>query len=184
MELFFQDKKIVFHTDVGTAYSPELLNAYLNNPSTDILHLRLSDIKSGLNELKKKFLYIEAAGGLVYNKKKELLVIQRLGVPDLPKGKIEEGEHPPEAALREVSEECGILEQKIVAPLPPSYHIYRLKNGFALKKTHWFTMRYHGIEKLMPQTEEDISAVFWADKATRHKLADQTYPNLRPYFLL
>ncbi len=184
MELYFQDKTIIFQPEIGVPYRPELLNAYLNNPTSKTIQFRTEHISEELSELKKKFIYIEAAGGLVYNKKKELLVIQRFGVPDLPKGKIETGEHPPEAALREVSEECGIMEQKIVSPLPASYHIYRLKNGFAIKKTHWFTMRYNGIERLMPQTEEDISAVFWADKAARHKLAEQTYPNLRPYFLL
>ena len=58
-------------------------------------------------------IHIEAAGGLVVNAAGKLLVIERLGVWDLPKGKLESGETAQVAALREIEEECGISNHKI-----------------------------------------------------------------------
>lgn len=60
---------------------------------------------------------IEAAGGLIVNQKKEILFIYRNGKWDLPKGKIESEENPPEAALREVKEETGLKNVKLVHSL-------------------------------------------------------------------
>ena len=50
---------------------------------------------------------IEAAGGVVFNEKNEILMIYRLKTWDLPKGKIEKGETPADAAFREVCEETN-----------------------------------------------------------------------------
>ena len=51
------------------------------------------------------FIIIEAAGGCVFNQKGQLLVIYRRNSWDLPKGKIDKGETPDIAAIREVQEE-------------------------------------------------------------------------------
>src|SRR5665213_1803978 len=57
--------------------------------------------------LRKRYKYIEAAGGLVLNEKGKVLMIHRLGVWDLPKGKLDKGETPRKAAIREIEEESG-----------------------------------------------------------------------------
>ena len=49
--------------------------------------------------LKKKLPVVKAAGGLVYNHKKEILFIYRNSKWDLPKGGIEKGETKEEAAM-------------------------------------------------------------------------------------
>jgi hypothetical protein len=54
------------------------------------------------------FRIIEAAGGLVWNPRGEILFIYRRGKWDLPKGKVDVGEEINEAAVREVKEECGL----------------------------------------------------------------------------
>ncbi len=54
------------------------------------------------------FKVLEAAGGFVRNAKGELLVFFRRGSWDMPKGKIDPGETPEQAALREVEEETGL----------------------------------------------------------------------------
>jgi hypothetical protein len=54
------------------------------------------------------FKSITAAGGLVENEHQDVLMIYRRDKWDLPKGKVDEGETIPEAALREVKEECGV----------------------------------------------------------------------------
>ena len=53
------------------------------------------------------YLLLEAAGGVVYNQEQSMLMIFRNGIWDLPKGKIERGEDPEMAAIREIFEECG-----------------------------------------------------------------------------
>ena len=56
----------------------------------------------------KSITLIEAAGGLVINRKGEYLFIYRNDKWDLPKGKLEKGERKRQGAVREVEEECGI----------------------------------------------------------------------------
>jgi len=109
------------------------------------------------------FKTIQAAGGLVFNKQNQILLIKRLGVWDLPKGKIDNGESKFEGAIREVEEECGIDELTIVKEYPCSFHTYKLKGHRFLKQTFWFKMESDFKGKLVPQTEENITEVMWTD---------------------
>ena len=101
--------------------------------------------------LRKKLPVVEAAGGLVYNNKREILFIYRKSKWDLPKGKVEQDESIETAAIREVSEECGIENPIITGSLAPTYHTYSLENQRILKKTHWYKMFYQGTNKTTPQ---------------------------------
>ena len=56
---------------------------------------------------------VKAAGGLVINKKGQILFIHRKGVWDLPKGKLDSGERLDNTAIRETSEETGIPLKKL-----------------------------------------------------------------------
>ena len=126
---------------------------------------------------------IEAAGGLVLNAEKELLVIKRLGYWDLPKGKLEEQETPKIGAIREVEEECGINDIKVIEKQPSTWHTYVLKGKKILKKTHWFLMTYNGKELLTPQAEEDITeAKFVTAKWVKKEVLTNTYASLLPLF--
>jgi len=104
---------------------------------------------------------IEAAGGVVFNDKNEVLMIYRLGYWDLPKGKIDDGESPEQAAVREVEEETGI-ENIVLGPLlTKTYHTYKNGKGKRiLKRTYWFRMKTVN-QKLVPQTEENIEIAEW-----------------------
>ena len=82
---------------------------------------------------------VSAAGGLVLNSKEEILFIYRSNKWDLPKGSIEKGESIEETAIREVEEECGIFNLKVIKPLLTTFHIY-FQNGMKLKETFWFLM--------------------------------------------
>jgi len=75
---------------------------------------------------------------LVKNQKSEYLLIKRLGIWDLPKGKIDKGETTSEAAVREVREETGLKNIEIIGQLPDTFHIYNQKGKWLLKKTYWF----------------------------------------------
>ena len=54
-----------------------------------------------------------AGGGVVFDKKKNVLLIFRNGKWDLPKGHLDKNEHIEDCAIREVEEECGIIQPKI-----------------------------------------------------------------------
>lgn len=115
-------------------------------------------------KLKEQFLeifkLIEAAGGLVFNPEGKVLSIFRRNFWDLPKGKIDPGETPEIAAVREVQEETGISEIKLGEHLVDTYHTYRTKKNRVLKKTYWYHMDTSETE-LTPQTEEDIEEATW-----------------------
>ena len=135
---------------------------------------------------KSAFKLIEAAGGAVISEGK-LLVIYRRGKWDLPKGKIDKGETPEIAAVREVAEECGITGHKIGEILPSSFHIYLMpgkKGSWIFKKTYWFEMSYDGKLTGTPQTEEDISEVKWVALHDLNEVLENTYANLKPIFQL
>lgn len=107
------------------------------------------------------FKLIEAAGGCVFNAQNELLVIYRRGSWDLPKGKIDSGETPEQAAVREVEEETGIGEISLGNFLGHTYHTYRdPKERRILKRTYWYRMQTPQ-SNLTPQTEEDIEIAAW-----------------------
>ena len=127
---------------------------------------------------------IPAAGGVVTNRKSELLFIKRMGRWDLPKGKIEKNESARDAALREVGEECGIGDLKILRPLPPTRHLYRSSyikepDNWVLKETFWFEMLYGGDGAVSPQREEDIEDVRWFARDKLATVYSSIYSNLK-----
>jgi hypothetical protein len=126
----------------------------------------------------QQFKVIEAAGGVVFNEKKELLMIHRLKKWDLPKGKIEKGENPDEAALREVCEETGVCDIEIINELTVTYHTYLLKKQNVLKKTFWFVMKCKSFSGFKVQSEESITDARWMNKAGVANSVPNMYPSL------
>ena len=110
------------------------------------------------------FPIIKAAGGLVVKNKNEVLLIFRYGKWDIPKGKAEVGESTEETALREVEEETGVTGLKIIKPLLPTFHSYRLEGKRVIKKTYWYEMSYQDDSNILPQVLENITIVKWLSK--------------------
>jgi len=108
--------------------------------------------------LKQTFKMAPAAGGIVV-KNGKIVTITRHDIPDLPKGHIEKGESPEQAALREVEEETGIDKLQIVKPLPSTWHCYFEHEEWKLKRTYWYLMQSEAELQAKPQTEEGISEV-------------------------
>ena len=124
-------------------------------------------------------LIIEAAGGMVFNPKGELLMMLRCGQWDMPKGKLDEGETIEACAVREVEEETGISNLKLNGKLQTTYHTYSFQGRTVLKPSHWFKMECTGTEDLVPQTEEDITELRWVNKVEAAALANQAFPSIR-----
>lgn len=133
-------------------------------------------VERAFDNFKKLFKVIYAAGGLI-EKDGKFLFIFRLKKWDLPKGKIDPGESPQEAAIRECEEECGITQLQIIRELNSSYHIYPYKGAMALKKTYWYHMSTLHEGTLTPQLEENIEAVEWFNENDiQKKVVNNTYP--------
>lgn len=120
----------------------------------------VTDKKKRLIEhLKDQFKIVKAAGGLVI-KDGKILMMYRLGVWDLPKGKLDKKEKVKEGAMREVEEECNIQVQ-VLEKLPKTWHSYAYKGKKILKKTSWFLMNCTDDSLMKPQAEEFIEEVRW-----------------------
>ncbi|MCS7076767.1 MAG: NUDIX domain-containing protein [Bacteroidia bacterium] len=110
---------------------------------------------------RSQFVLVHAAGGLVYNDSKQILLIYRKNKWDLPKGKVEEYEPTQDCAIREVCEETGIKEVSIIEKLATTYHEYVMNEKPILKKTDWFLMKSNYSGSFHPQVVEDITKVAW-----------------------
>ena len=108
------------------------------------------------------FKILEAAGGYVLNSDQQLLVFLRRGSWDMPKGKIDKGETPEQAAVREVNEETGLQHIELGAFLTETWHTYTQKEERILKRTYWYAMRTPDTQ-VVPQTEEDIERIEWVN---------------------
>lgn len=155
-----------------------IFDAFIESEN-NLLTFETKSIEKGFDKIRKVFKLIYAAGGLIENDN-NFLFIYRLNKWDLPKGKLEMGESPEEAAIRECEEECGITQLSIVSTIPSTYHIYKYKGSYALKKTFWFwmTTKHKGV--LVPQIEEKIEKAQWMDKK---QIIDMVLKNSYPAIL-
>lgn len=152
--------------------------AMLRNSPISELNIYYHNVGKLLNHFISHFDYIEAAGGVVENMNHEILLIYRLGKWDLPKGKVEEGETPQIAAIREVEEECSIGNLFLGDLITVTYHIYFQKT-LKLKAVYWYKMRFEGVEIPKPQNEEGIEIASWIRKEDVFKLMDESYKNIQ-----
>ena len=107
-----------------------------------------------------------AAGGIVLSEEKILLVKNKKGDSSkdnepwwgYPKGHLEEGEKPSEAAVREVFEETG-FEVKIVNSKPIAESRYEIeRNGEKFQKTVWF-YEMEVIEAFINEPDDEIAEI-------------------------
>ena len=118
-----------------------------------------------------------AAGGVVMWRG-QFAAIERHGIPDLPKGHLEEDEDAASAALREVEEETGLTGLRIVQQLPSSWHCYLYEDEWRLKQTSWFLMETDDVSKTAPQLDEDITEVTFLGKYDVDWFLEHTYRSI------
>ena len=137
------------------------------------------DAKQKLDSLFLNFKRVEAAGGIVTNNDHVLLIF-RNGIWDLPKGHVEDNEPMGLAALREVREECGLIQNVHVKKLfQNSYHSYEHKQRSVLKVTSWFLMHAEVMEELTPQLEEGITECKWVHIEMLQSYLPETFLSIR-----
>lgn len=117
-----------------------------------------------------------SAGGIIFNKKGQILMIEdAFGRWTFPKGLIDKGETPEQAAVREVKEEVGV-DAEIIKRLTKDDYWYVAKwekeKPRVHKTVYWFLMKAEGSPK--PQTSE-ITNARWLDPKQIAKL--ETYVN-------
>jgi len=180
-------KQIIIDFDSDTSYS--------------CLALSSPDYKKLKREFKSIFTIVQAAGGVVMNEEGEILFIHRRGKWDFPKGKIEpnnkerkkkEGgqrrkgerrrwkeENQKSEAIREVKEETGIAEVRIIKKIKSTYHVFHDGGILMLKKNHWFEMFAPKDQLLVPQVEEDIRYVRWFRPEELPVVLENTFGSLK-----
>jgi 8-oxo-dGTP pyrophosphatase MutT (NUDIX family) len=122
---------------------------------------------------------VKAAGGLVQQEDRSVLLIYRRGKWDLPKGKLDKGEKLEACALREVEEETGLKNVQLQSPLLVTYHTYHEGTRFILKESHWYTMQVTGLQQLKPQTEEDIHDIRWVPLEEIESYTGKVFPSVK-----
>ncbi|MBS1647480.1 MAG: NUDIX domain-containing protein [Bacteroidetes bacterium] len=141
------------------------------------IYVCCNNISNDFETFAAQFTVIEAAGGLIKNEQNQYLFIFRHNKWDLPKGKLDKGEKPEQAAVRECQEECGLQDIKLQNFLTNSYHVYLLGDKWVLKKTYWYHMLCNEMN-LVPQKEEGITEVSWKNKTQIHSMMHNTYSNI------
>ena len=196
LKIYFNDKPLFLCDAVDETVEPFIhhddavfIDELDSHTVKSMIHeMQLGKIQAGvfyhtnLEELRKafykKFTIIQAAGGLVINEKKEILMIFRRGKWDLPKGKLDKGEKLEDCAVREVEEETGLQKIKLLSPLTITYHTYHEGTKFILKESHWYNMKVSGEQNLVPQTEEGIAEIKWVAVKESEKLFPNCFPSV------
>lgn len=143
----------------------------------ECLHVVCDDVESVFKSAIKGLKWMDAAGGIVESEE-HFLVIERHGLWDIPKGKVEKGESLDEAAIREVEEECGIDQPSLGKHLLDTYHVFPRKKKLILKRTAWYHMTLKERVKLTPQIEEGISKVEWLTRNELDGIRSNTFGSI------
>jgi ADP-ribose pyrophosphatase YjhB (NUDIX family) len=140
----------------------------------------VDDYEKVVEDIKKDYTIVKAAGGLVLNEG-EVLMIWRLKKWDLPKGKLNKGEKPKKAAVREVEEECNV-KVKPGKKICHTWHTYKQNGRRILKKTYWYRMYCIDDSNMKPQLEENIEDIQWMNESELKEAFYNTYPSIRDVF--
>ena len=153
-------------------FQNKIQKAYLYHPDENLI----------MKTLKSKIAVNKAGGGLVYNKKGEVLFIFRNGKWDLPKGGTEKKETIEDTAIREVEEETGVTGLQIIKKLQKTYHIFKRNGQYKLKVTHWFEMQTDFEGTPVGQADEGIEKVAWLNAEQIEEALKNSYENIKLLF--
>ena len=166
------------HTpDIATIVDMFETSGYLSR-----VYIPTDDIEGTYRRFCSQFKEVNAAGGLVSNRRGDVLLIRRNELWDLPKGHQEAGEDISVTALREVQEETGVQKLKLKELICVTDHCYRRNEIWHLKHTWWYDMLYTDPVDLTPQREEDITKAAWVPRSGLSPYLKNTYPSIVEVF--
>lgn len=131
------------------------------------------------------------AGGVVLDRRGQVLLIDQTFPSGerqvtLPKGHLEDGESEPEAAVREIREETGIVVGPPLTRLPRVSYVFRHRKGLRRKTVAWFVFQVDGagpdlVTDIAGGENEGIAAAWWTplDEAATAVTHDATRFTIR-----
>jgi 8-oxo-dGTP pyrophosphatase MutT (NUDIX family) len=199
LKIFCHQKLLILTNDEEQYFTPpaEFYQSYIyckyksNDDLLKIMAICETDAKlqlaliyhPNINELIAAFklLHTEivAAGGIVKNEQDEVLLIERKGRWDLPKGKAEKNETIEQTAIREVMEETGVKNLVIDNLAYTTIHTYKEDKVQIWKTTHWYNMNCTGMQNLQPQVAEKITDVKWVALNTIKQYTNNCFGNVK-----
>lgn len=197
-KIYFDRRTIIIcRPEEATLSDPNAVEFHFKQPSDISALVEMFELSSTLEKIyipsaepedcyKKicgEFREVNAAGGLVENRRGDYLLIKRDGLWDLPKGHQEAGEDIKVTALREVQEETGVDDLSLGDLICVTDHCYKRNGIWHLKHTWWYRMYYLKPLDLTPQTEEDITKAAWVAKSSLPPFLKTTYPSIKEVFL-
>lgn len=159
-----------------------LVSMFEASDSLSRIYIPTEDTEWMYRRLCAEFKEVDAAGGLVSNRRGDYLLIKRGGLWDLPKGHREAGEDVLTTALREVQEETGVKELEAGELICVTDHCYFRDSQWHLKHTWWYQMLYTNPVDLTPQKEEDITKATWVARSSLPPFLKNTYPSIIEVF--
>lgn len=159
-----------------------IVEMFENSESLTRVYFPSEDPETAYREFCSRFKEVNAAGGLVSNRRGDVLLIRRNDLWDLPKGHQEQGEDIRTAALREVREETGVDKLALRDLICVTDHCYRRDGIWYLKHTWWYDMLYTDPVDLTPQREEDITKAAWVARSCLSPFLLNTYPSIAEVF--
>ena len=159
-----------------------LINMFEVSDSLLRIYIPTEDTAKTYRRICAEFYEVNAAGGLVSNRRGDYLLINRNNLWDLPKGHQDPGEDIRTTALREVQEETGIGDIILRDLICTTDHCYKRNGIWHLKHTWWYDMLDTEPVDLVPQREEDISKAAWVAKSSLPPFLQKTYPSIVEVF--
>ena len=122
-----------------------------------------------------------SAGGIVFRRRagerpQFLLIKDSYHNWGFPKGHLESGESPAEAAVRETAEETGLDDLQLHGPIRIIDWFFRFRGRLIHKYCHFFLLESPAADAI-PQTDEGITAVRWC--TLEDSLQTLSYDNAR-----
>lgn len=182
-KVFIENKPIIFQFNSEANITETVeeswikIRTYLGSTAQELI-IAINN-EADFWEIFKNHKFIVAAGGLVRSGSR-FLFIKRNDVWDIPKGKLDAGESPEIAAVREIEEECGLIAPIITDQLMQTYHTYHHKGKDVLKLTHWYLLE-EGPQKssLKPQLEEGITEIIYLEPSEFSLVLENTYTSIK-----
>ncbi len=127
--------------------------------------------------------YVECAGGIIINNKQEIVIVnQNHDSWSLPKGHIDDGETSLEAAIREIYEETGITNPKLIKSIG-SFGRYRIGLDGNDDKTEHKTIHiflFHSQQKILKPIDKNNPIAKWVPYIEVEKIL--THPSDKKFF--